>query len=793
MSAGALFLSYAREDTDAARRIADALRSHGVEVFFDQSELRGGDAWDQKLRRQIKECALFVPIVSAHTQQRREGYFRLEWKLAVERTHLMAEGSPFLAPVVVDDTAEGAAVVPAEFMRVQWTRLPGALVTPQFVEQIKRLLASPSSPSSAASAGAPSVHASQSTTPKSGFPTALIAGLAVVVLALVGYIALRPANRETPPTPGSADSNAASVPKPAADAKSTPPAPSSLTGTPSSPAAKPAGKSIAVLPFANMSDDKDSGFFADGVHEDILTHLALIRDFKVVSRTTVTQYRGTKKSMRQIGEELGVVYILEGSVRRAGNKVRVTGQLIDARTDEHVWADSFDRDLTDVFAIQAALATEIARALKTTLSPETQKLLSARPTENTAAYDLFLKGRDTRNRMRSGTPAPLKQAEKFFQGAVEQDPRFAAAWGELAVVHALHVFWEIDHTPGRLAQADAAIAHAVRLAPESPDVIRTLGTYAYYGYRDYARATAQYEKLARLQPNDPTVFYSLGLIQRREGRTVEAALNLRKAVELDPGNVSYLDNLVQFLATGRLWAEARALHRRLMPMVPERRLREELYRISLGYFETGSTAEGDTWFAALTPAERESPEGVNVRKQWVRLKGDFAEWKRLDRVHPFFDGEGVDRSLQAIRAAVVYAATGEPEAARARLADFPAELRARMAREPANSRVAMELGRIEAVLGNVDEAVRLARRACEMLPESKDAYDGAGNRLELAKVYAITGQKEKALAELTYLLRVPSNLHGVHWLKHEVWFTSLHSDPRFQALLKDPKNSQPLF
>lgn len=188
-----VFLSYAREDTDAARRIADALRSHGIEVWFDQSELRGGDAWDQKLRRQIKECALFVPIVSAHTQQRREGYFRLEWKLAVERTHLMAEGVPFLTPVAVDETSESAAIVPAEFMRVQWTRLPGALVTPQFIEQIKHLLAP-----SVAPADLPAARARQPPTPKSRFPIVLVAGLAVAVLGLATMIVLRPAAKETP-------------------------------------------------------------------------------------------------------------------------------------------------------------------------------------------------------------------------------------------------------------------------------------------------------------------------------------------------------------------------------------------------------------------------------------------------------------------------------------------------------------------------------------------------------------------------------------------------------------------
>ena len=215
----AIFISYAREDTDAARRIADALRSNGLEVWFDQNELRGGDTWDQKIRRQIKDCALFVPLISANTQDRKEGYFRLEWKLAAERTHLMAEGVPFIAPVVVDGTTEGGALVPSEFMRVQWTRLPGALATPQFIEQIKRLLGGSASPLPAprAEVSAARTTHSPAAAPKPKFPVALVAGLAVVVLALVGYIALRPAEKiSTPPA----------TPAPAlagAETKSTPP------------------------------------------------------------------------------------------------------------------------------------------------------------------------------------------------------------------------------------------------------------------------------------------------------------------------------------------------------------------------------------------------------------------------------------------------------------------------------------------------------------------------------------------------------------------------------------------
>ena len=383
-AAGAVFLSYAREDTDAAKRIAEALRSSGVEVWFDQSELRGGDTWDAKIRKQINDCALFLPIVSQHTQERGKGYFRLEWRLAVEQTHLMAEGMAFLAPVVIDDTPESGALVPPEFMRVQWTRLPGALPSPQFVGQVKRLLEAPKK------SGGPSSREAASAAPTSPAPSSprkpAVPGwtwgvaAAVIVTVVAGILLLRP----TPPP---------AAPKSVVEAKPATPA-AAVSAAP-----KVSDKSIAVLPFTNMSEDKDTGFFADGVHEDLLTNLAVVAELKVISRTSVLQYRGTTKTMRQIGQELGVAYLLEGSVRRAGSKVRVTGQLIDTRNDEHVWAKSYDRDLTDIFAIQSAIAQEIATALSAAISPQTKKFLERRPTENSVAYDFYLKGRDSRNQI----------------------------------------------------------------------------------------------------------------------------------------------------------------------------------------------------------------------------------------------------------------------------------------------------------------------------------------------------------------------------------------------------------
>ncbi len=774
----AVFLGYAREDTAAACCIADALRGFGVEVWFDQSELRGGDAWDQKIRQQIKDCALFVPVISAHTEARGEGYFRLEWKLADERTHLMAKGVPFLLPVVVDAIADGDAMAPDSFRAVQWTRLPAGAPTPEFVSHVKRLLDAPrkSQPGSARPASAAPLAA----TPRStGIPLWLGAVVGIALLGAVAFFALRSAPKESAPV------------APATSVAETKPTPSPLTPSPLPAARKVADKSIAVLPFTNMSDEKASAFFADGVHEDILTDLALIPELKVVSRTTVTQYRDTKKTMKQIGDELGVSYILEGSVRRVGNKVRVTGQLINARTDEHVWAKKYDRDITDVFAIQASLADEIATALQAAITPEAKKQIERRPTENPVAYDAFLQGRDTINKMPSGRRADLVKAEGFFQTAVEQDPTFAVAWGQMAAVHARLSFYSLDASPERLARGEAAIANAVRLAPDSPDVIRSVGTFAYYAHRDYVTAREQYEKIARLQPNDPTVFESLGLIQRRQGHWAESLANLRKATELDPGNAGYWRGLIQSFQNLRRWDEAIAGQRRLVAMLPDSR-RDRRALADYVFYATGSRTERDAFLTRETATEPDSPLSLMIRKVYA-ARDDYAEFKRLDALQPFYDGE--DEFIgyhadQAVRSAAVYAAHGDMAAARARIADFPADFCARLQREPTNPVVLFNLARAEALLGHGDEAVRLAEKARELLPESRDALDGTSHLELAAEVFALTGDKDRAIALLTRVLQVSSGV-CVRQLREYVELAPLRGDPRFEALLNDPKNSAP--
>ena len=776
-SARAVFLSYAHEDAESVRRIADALRAFGVEVWFDQNELRGGDSWDAKIRTQIRSCTLCVPVISATTQARGEGYFRREWKIAVERTHDMASGVPFLLPVVIDDTAQNTALVPDEFQRVQWTRLPKGVPTPQFVEQVKRLLEG-----KGVEAGRERLEARGQNTDgggkpgKAGVPGWIWGAAAAVIVAVVAGIMLlrQPALAPAIPAPSSL------LPAPA----TAPTAPTQLV------VPLTADKSVAVLPFTNMSEDKDSAFFTDGMHEDILTNLALIRELRVVSRTSVMAFRGTTKSMKQIAQELGVTYILEGSVRRVGNKVRVTGQLIHAVTDEHVWAQTYDRDITDIFAIQSELSSQIAAAMKAALSPEEKVLLARKPTENPAAYDLFLRARDVVNR-EGNSQGPRSKQIALLQKAVELDPNFSQAWGELAAACAYWYFNSYEGMDARLVQAKAAIERAMQLAPDDPEVFSNLGTYYYYGYRDYTRATEQYEKRAKLQPNSPIVFNSLALIQRRQGHWAQSLANARRASELDPANISYQRNLLATLLAGRRWDEAFVTQRRITALLPDNL--EEAYNLAVLRFQaTGSTREGEAFFATLTAEKLKSPLGLNLRGNWASVVGANAEVIRLDKIQPYYDDDGTPHWQQAFFAAFILFSTGEKEAAKARLGDFPAELHARLGHEPKNVFYWTFLSGMEAILGHKEEALRCADRSVEIMPESLDALDGVNYAKIRAKIYDWTGEKERALAEYTRLLRIPSPYFmNVHEMKRG--FSTLHGDPRFEALLNDPANNAPLF
>ena len=336
------------------------------------------------------------------------------------------------------------------------------------------------------------------------------------------------------------------------------------------------------------------------------------------------------------------------------------------------------------------------------------------------------------------------------------------------------------------------MAHAVQLAPEAPEIMRMLGLYALWGYRDYARATAQFERVIRLQPNNSDAFANLGFVQRREGLWLESIGSLRMSIELDPGNATGRV-LATTLMAGRRWEEALAEMRRGFALMTEVPLLLRS-RLALHVFAaTGSTHEADDLLARLAPAQLESPRILDMRKWRANVSGDYVEWKRLDGLQPYFDEDDTPRWLQAIDAAMIFAAHGDLVGARARLGNFPAEIRAALELEPANALKWGGLARMEALLGQKAQALRDAHKALELMPEALDTYIGPEHSRNLAVVLTWTGEKEQAIAELSRLLRVPAGTPGVYSLRVDAAFAPLRGDPRFEALLNDPKNNAPLF
>ena len=332
-------------------------------------------------------------------------------------------------------------------------------------------------------------------------------------------------------------------------------------------------KSIAVLPFENLSRDPDNAYFTDGVQDEILTYLAKIADLKVISRTSVMQYKsGVARNLREIGQQLGVAHVVEGSVQRAANKMRVNAQLLDARTDAHLWAQTYDRDLADVFAIQSEIAKAIADQLQAKLSPNEKKAIEQPPTTDLAAFDLYSRAKSLLLTARFSTTAEpdLRKAIELLDEAVKRDPSFFDAYCQLAYAHEeLYATSGADHTPARLALAEAAVQAATRLRPDAAETHLARAQYLYYGLRDYAGALAELEIARRALPNDPRLFELTGYILRRRGQQEEGLRNLERAVELDPRNFFTLQQIaLSYQYLGR-YAEAIAALDRALAIVPD--------------------------------------------------------------------------------------------------------------------------------------------------------------------------------------------------------------------------------
>ncbi len=475
----AIFLSYASQDAEAARRICEALRTAGLEVWFDQSELGGGDAWDASIRKQIKECALFVPIISANTNAREEGYFRLEWKLAVDRSHLMADNKAFFFPVILGGVAEPAALVPDKFRERQWSRLNDDATITAFAERVAKLLAGSASPGKNAPQAAP-----------------------VLVPA------------------ASSNSSAKNDPMP----------------------------SIAVLAFANRSASADDEYFSDGLADELLNVLAKIQGLRVAARTSAFSFKGKSDDVATIGKKLNVATVLEGSVRKSGNRVRISVQLIKVDDGFHLWSESYDRTLDDIFAVQDDIAQAVVTELRAALlgkdaatsgasvAEEIQISTRAR-SDNPEAQRLILQARFYRQKRR---PADIKRSIALSEEAVALDPHYADAHACLADAwQTMSLYGASNATDGNTVlaysnrarvSAEAALALDTTLA--SPHVV--LSSRARFVDHDRVAGLREAKLAQALAPNDGLVLHALGHQLMEDGQFTESEAVLSRAVQLDP-------------------------------------------------------------------------------------------------------------------------------------------------------------------------------------------------------------------------------------------------------------------
>lgn len=537
-------------------------------------------------------------------------------------------------------------------------------------------------------------------------------------------------------------------------------------------------KSIAVLPLENLSPDPENEYFAAGLHDDILSQLTKIRDLTVISRTSVLQYAGTDKDIRTIARELGVEMVLEGSVRRAGGQVRVVAQLIDARTDAHVWAETYDLEMTvaNVFEIQSDVAEHIAGALRAELSPGERERLAEVPTSDNDAYDYYLRGNVYLLR-NIGARANLEGAQAMYRRAVSLDPRFALAYAGLSRTHSLFVHQGIDRSAERRQLAKQTVDRAMELQPDLPEAHLALGSYYYNVFRDYDRALAELEIAERGMPGSFDLVMTQAVIAKRQGRFAEALTRLERASKLNPRSTQPFYEMGIVFTERRRYSEARHYYEAVLNIDPDHvGASSSLAEIPL--LRDGDAGPLRAWL---------SRPGNEAR--WVdrwRLgyrSGDYSEALRaLEQVNrEVIAGQTVYHPVSLL-AGLTHAAAGEPQAALAAFDSALAVIDAALRSEPGDARLYSAKGLALAGLGREDEAVRAGLRAVELMPPSVDVLNASDYVLDLARIHAMLGDRDAAIAELDRYLSGPGEW-SLRGLMTEPVFATLPDAPGFQALV----------
>jgi TolB-like protein/Flp pilus assembly protein TadD len=555
-------------------------------------------------------------------------------------------------------------------------------------------------------------------------------------------------------------------------------------------------KSIAVLPFENFSEDKGFAFFADGVQDEILTDLAKIADLKVISRTSVMQYKGgLTRNLPEIAQALKVAHVLEGSVQRSANRVRVSAQLIDARNDTHVWTEKYDRDLADVFAIQSEIAEKIADQLQAKLSPREKGAMNERPTSDMVAYDLYLRAKELiyEGRYASREKENYFKAVQLLDQAVARDPAFLLAYCQLAYAHDLIYFLNFDHTETRLALAETCVRAAVRLQPDAGETNLAQAIHFYWGYRNYDRALEELAKAERGLPNNARIFQFLGLIDRRQGRWDEAIRNLERAVDLDPRNPDTITDLGGAYSVLRRYGESIAMSNRAAALQPRSASQRALPAL-IGVEADANTAP---LRATLNTIEAEGPasavEVADISFGTALCERDPAGAARALANIP---SEGYRKEAdypvpRAWHEGLLAKLRQDAPAAHAAFMVARAETEKLVRAQPENVKPLSALAFIDAELGDKEKAIREGRTACDMVPVAKDAIDGVLLVNNLARVYSLTGENDLAIKQLEIVSKIPCG-PSYGELRLEPEWDPLRGDPRFEKIVASlaPKNSK---
>jgi TolB-like protein/Tfp pilus assembly protein PilF len=551
-------------------------------------------------------------------------------------------------------------------------------------------------------------------------------------------------------------------------------------------------KSIAVLPFENLSHDPDNAYFAEGIHEGILTRLAKIADLKVISRTSTQRYQSKPSNLAEIAKQLGVANILEGSVQKAGDTVRVSVNLIQAASDSHLWAETYDRKLTDILGVESEIAKTIADQLQAKLTGHEEQALAARPTNNPEAYDAYLRGLAFTARSGYFDPA-TRTAIHSYERAVQLDPNFALAWARLSRTHAAFYFNRADITASRRDAAKSALDSAQKLQPNSPETLLALGYYQYLVLRDYELAKTTFGRVRKILPGSSDVLEALARIARREGHWDESIAYFEQALVLDPRDVELLEDAALTYATLRQFPTAVKLYDRMLDILPNE---PGLLVAKASIYQAEGNLEQAARFLSEITVQTPSEFDFIVKITQLRLERNYAEAVRLlqARQAQFHFASEIEKAINQELLAFMQYLAGDAAGARSTGEQARNRLESLYKGQQDNATSAFHLSVTYAILGNRELALKEAERAVMLLPSAKDRLSGPAVEESLALIQTMFGENSRAISTLTQLLQTPYN-NGLYIytpitpavLRLDALWDPLRSDPDFQKLCEEKK------